>query len=172
MQYDYKKTYEKHARFFNAHPFIKHALILSNYALTWLYIGGYAGVIAYAVWVKLNALALGGIIALPVFCLCMVAILRHAVRRPRPYSDKGANITPFIQKDGNDDKSFPSRHLASAFVIASVLLPLIPWLSGVLYAFGCVLGYTRFALGLHYPSDLLGGAVLGLLCGLPVFLFF
>ncbi len=172
MRYDYKKTYEKQAEFYNAHPFAKHALVMSNYVLTWLFIGVYIGVIAYAVWAKLNALTLGGIIGLPLLCLCIVALLRLFWRRPRPYSEKGANIVPFIQKDGNDDKSFPSRHLASAFVIASVLLPLMPWLSGALYALGCVLGYTRFALGLHYPSDLLGGAVLGLLCGLPVFLFF
>ena len=145
---------------------------MSNYALTWLFIGVYAGLIAYAVWAKLNALAFGGILVLPVLCLCAVAVLRLSLRRPRPYSETGANIIPFIQKEGNDDKSFPSRHLASAFVIASLFMPLIPWLSGALYAFGVALGYTRFALGLHYPSDLFGGAVVGLLCGLPVFLFF
>jgi membrane-associated phospholipid phosphatase len=32
------------------------------------------------------------------------------------------------------------------------------------------LGYTRFAAGFHYPSDLIAGMALGITCGLPIFL--
>ncbi|MBQ8684768.1 MAG: phosphatase PAP2 family protein [Clostridia bacterium] len=172
MGYDYKKTYEKSAAFYAARPWAKRTLVLVNYALTWLFIAVYAALVVYAWWAKSGAWKIGAVIGFPVLCLCFVGVLRRLIPRPRPYSEAGANIRPFIQKEGNDNKSFPSRHLASAFVIASAFLPLLPWLSGVLYALGCVLGYARFALGLHYPSDLLGGAVLGLLCGLPIFWLF
>ena len=172
MQYDYRKTYEKNARFFIAHRWAKRALILTNYILTWLFIGIYPVFIAYGICQKFSGFQLGGIIGLPLLCLIVVSILRFFIRRPRPFSANGAQITPFIQKDCDDNKSFPSRHLASTFVIASMFLPLLPCLSALLYALGGLMIYTRFALGLHYPSDLICGALLGLSCGLPIFLFF
>lgn len=172
MHYDYRKTYEKHARFYRAHPLAKHALVTTSYALTWLFIGVYAGFIVYGFCKKFGVWEMSGIIGLPLLCLIAVAVLRFFFHRPRPFSKNGAYITPFIQKDCDDNKSFPSRHLASAFVIASVFLPVLPWLSGVLYAFGGVMLYVRFALGLHYPSDLFFGALLGFVLGLPIWFFF
>jgi membrane-associated phospholipid phosphatase len=43
-------------------------------------------------------------------------------------------------------------------------------LGGGLLALSLLLGYVRFALGFHYPSDLLAGEGIGLLCGALIFL--
>lgn len=59
--------------------------------------------------------------------------------------------------------SFPSAHAASSFAAAraySELLPATP-----LYAAAVGMGATRVFLGVHYPSDVVAGALLGLVVG-------
>ena len=167
MKYDgYKRLYENTVRFYENRPRAKRALFLLNYALTALFILSYGGLLVWAIATEAEAERLIQSIFIPLFCLFAVAVLRTAIDRPRPYSEKGANITPILHKKSKDKESFPSRHLACAFVIATVFLPFF-WGAGIcLMLFGLVLGYVRFALGVHYPSDLIGGALLGLACGL------
>jgi undecaprenyl-diphosphatase len=93
-------------------------------------------------------------------------IIKNIVARERPF------ITyPFIQKvtDGGSF-SFPSGHTSDAFSFATamtlafpkwfVILPSVVWALGV--------GYSRIDLGVHYPSDVLGGIILG---GSTAFIF-
>lgn len=170
MHYDYKTLYEKHAAFYRVRPVAKKLLLACNPAFTVLFFLAYGGLLCYAFSEAFEPIELVKLFGIPVFCLFLVFILRLAIERPRPYSENGANITPFLRKKSKDKESFPSRHLASAFVIAFAFLPYLPWLGGVLLALGSALGYIRFALGLHYPSDLLGGTALGCLCGIFFFL--
>lgn len=169
MRYDYKTIYEKNAAFFHARPRAKRALLLSNHLFTWLFFATYIGFCAWAVFSGVYVKDLVYIFALPALCLLIVGVLRLAVRRPRPYSEQGANITPILKKENNLDKSFPSRHVACAFVIACVILSHIVWAGIPLCMCGCALGYIRFALGVHYPTDIFGGAGIGLACGLAAF---
>ena len=64
--------------------------------------------------------------------------------------------------------SFPSGHTLSAFAIAALLIfgfRLRGWrLIGVL-GLACAIGLSRVAVGAHWPLDVLGGAVLGTVCG-------
>ena len=169
MFYDYKTVYEKSAAFYHARPRAKKALLLFNHVFTWLFFATYGGFALYAVLSDIPAEELVYIFGLPALCLLIVGVLRLAVQRPRPYSEKGANITPILQKSNNLDKSFPSRHTACAFVIATVILAHLTGAGICLLVFSVALGYIRFALGLHYPSDIFGGAVIGLLCGIAAF---
>jgi len=61
--------------------------------------------------------------------------------------------------------SFPSGHTASAFAFAAAVTPEIPHLALPLYALASAVGYSRVHTGVHYPSDVMGGAVLGLAVG-------
>lgn len=85
--------------------------------------------------------------------------MKYGIQRDRPF------VTyPFIQKlsDGGSP-SFPSGHTSSAFSTATslsiafpkwyVIAPSFLWASGV--------GYSRMHLGVHYPSDVLVGAIVG-----------
>jgi undecaprenyl-diphosphatase len=60
-------------------------------------------------------------------------------------------------------RSFPSRHVASAVAMASVARPVDPRIASLMGSLAAVLAVSRVAAGLHYPSDVLGGLVLGLL---------
>ena len=171
MKYNYVTLYNKSAAFYNAHPTAKRALKLGNTVLTWLFFACYGILWLYALYVEpFETRDLVGILFAPLLTLLVVSVLRLAITRPRPYTEAGAGITPFIDKKKVDFKSFPSRHLACATVISMVFLPFYPIAGGCLLGASVLLGYIRFATGLHYPSDLLAGGVLGIVLGSFIFI--
>ena len=174
MRYSYKKLYEKNAAFFNARPNAKKALSVLDKALTISFGLAYIALWVYgAVWGNFSAQDFIRIFFVPVLSLFLVSILRTVIARPRPYSQAGAGITPLKERKGSDDNSFPSRHLACASSIAICFFPALPIFGGVLLALCALLAYIRFALGFHYPSDLLaGGAVGSIVAGLYSLLAF
>ena len=166
MKYDYVTLYNKNVEFYNTHPTAKRALKIGNIVLTWLFFACYGVLWVYALFLdRFATMDLIKILFFPLLTLLTVSVLRLAITRPRPYSENGAGITPLINKKKADDKSFPSRHLACATVIATTFLPFYPIAGAFLLCMSVLLGYIRFALGLHYPSDLLAGAGIGILLG-------
>src|SRR5690606_5101995 len=85
--------------------------------------------------------------------------LKYAVDRERPFDTYSfiTEVTPA------DTPSFPSGHTTHAFALAtSVSLAYPHWYIVVpSYLWAVTVGYTRMALGVHYPSDVLAGALLG-----------
>lgn len=171
MKYDYKALYEKQAAFYNGRPRVKRALLYGNYIGTALFFLAYGALVLVAVFKEFEAVELMKILGAPALCLFVVSVLRLAVNRPRPYSEQGAGIAPLQPKMSSKDKSFPSRHIASAFVIGTTFLAYCLPVGIALLALGLALGYARFAIGWHYPSDLACGGILGVSCGLLVFVF-
>ena len=166
---DYKTLYEKNYRFYKNRPKAVKTLVFCNYLLTALFMLGFLALIIYTAITDFswqNAIKLA---VLPAVCLVLVGVFRIAFNRKRPYHKEGANITPLIYK--GVDKSFPSRHLASALVIAIVSISYFTWAGIPLLVLSLPMAYIRFAMGLHYPTDLHAGAILGTLCGLPAFFF-
>ena len=146
-------------------------LKLLNTALTWLFAVAYAGLWLYAV--KSDKLAVQALVSLffaPALALILVSAIRLGADRPRPYSQKGAAITPLVARGDRDGDSFPSRHIACAAAITTAFLSVLPVLGGFLLVCTFALAYIRFAIGVHYPSDLAAGIVLGVLCGITVFI--
>ena len=171
MKYDfYKKLYEKNAALFHARPLLKKALPIVDKAVTSLFVVAYAMLCLYAYKNEISVTEWMQILFPPALCLLVVSVLRLAVEKPRPYAEQGANITPLIKKKRGAMRSFPSRHIACAMVIASVFLPFFPTVAWILYFFGCVLAYLRFSMGLHYPSDLLAGGIVGIFSGMIAFI--
>ena len=65
------------------------------------------------------------------------------------------------------DYSFPSGHTAASFAVATVLLMRAPKkLSVPMFVLACLISLSRLYVGVHYPTDVLGGAVIGALCGI------
>lgn len=60
-------------------------------------------------------------------------------------------------------QSFPSGHTTTAVALAFVLGFIWPRLFGVLIVIGLVVGFSRVPIGMHYPSDVFGGIVVGAL---------
>ena len=106
--------------------------------------------------VALTALAIG--------FLCTNVVLKHLVSRPRPWLDV-AGLIPLIEEP--DPNSFPSGHTCAAFAFASAMLGTLPVRWGKALALGTALamGFSRLYVGVHYPTDVLTGALIGLLAG-------
>ena len=60
------------------------------------------------------------------------------------------------------DHSFPSGHAATSFACATTLALAFPRLAVPLYVLAAAIAYSRVYVGVHYPLDVLGGAVLGI----------
>jgi undecaprenyl-diphosphatase len=60
------------------------------------------------------------------------------------------------------DHSFPSGHAATSFACATTLAFAFPRLAVPLYVLAVAIAFSRVYVGVHYPLDLLGGAVLGI----------
>jgi membrane-associated phospholipid phosphatase len=120
-----------------------------------------AGFITYAIikkdsTSKSNAIMLTG--ALVVSGIVTTSI-KYAVHRERPFS----TYPDIEQKVPASGYSFPSSHTSTAFALATsvsiaypkwyVITPSFLWAGAV--------GYSRMELGVHYPSDVLAGALIG-----------
>ena len=95
--------------------------------------------------------------------LCVNALtttaLKLAFKRDRPF------VTyPYLDKQADAGSySFPSGHTSSAFEFATSLSLAFPkwYVIAPSYVYACAAGYSRMHLGVHYPSDVLAGAIVG-----------
>lgn len=89
-------------------------------------------------------------------------ILKYSVNRDRPF----VTYPDIIQKSKAGTPSFPSGHTSGAFATAtSVSLAYPKWyVIAPSYAWAGTVGYSRMHLGVHYPSDVLAGALIGSGC--------
>ena len=110
--------------------------------------------------------ALTVIIAVAIAAI-MANIIKFSLDTPRPYE-----IYPFIAKlSSGGSPSFPSGHTTDAFAFAVAAgLVYSKWyilLPGLIWA--TLVGISRMWLGVHYPSDVIAGAILGTACALLYF---
>lgn len=100
--------------------------------------------------------------ALGPIAICLNYAIKLAVRRPRPVLE---GLPPL--GGAPSSLSFPSAHALSSFAVATAMFRVDPATAG---AFAVALGLSlgRPYLGMHYPSDVLVGALLGMALGLIV----
>jgi len=139
------------------------SVLLGHTGDSWFWIAGLA--ILYFTgtdyW-KMRALAL--LVGIGITALAVFAI-KFAVRRKRPEGELGQIYRR------TDPHSFPSGHAARAAMLAVVAIGLGPAWLGVLLAFWAIaVVLARVMMGVHYLSDVLAGALLGILIGYLVFL--
>lgn len=102
-------------------------------------------------------------VVVPAITFALVSYLRNSWNAPRPYDIY--NIDPIIHKD-TVGKSNPSRHVASAVIIACALAWLhLDW-GVVAFAASAVVAFTRIVGGVHFPRDVAMGAGIALACGI------
>ncbi|MFZ2170105.1 MAG: phosphatase PAP2 family protein [Methylococcaceae bacterium] len=102
----------------------------------------------------LKAILLGFLIERPVYF-----VLKNTLKRNRPEAaiiNFHSIITP------SDKFSFPSGHTSAAFMMATVLGYFFPPLMIPLYCWASLVGCSRIVLGVHFPTDILVGVLLGI----------
>ncbi|MBS1610722.1 MAG: phosphatase PAP2 family protein [Bacteroidetes bacterium] len=115
-----------------------------------------AGVITEDKGLKKSALVAGESI---VVSTLFTYALKNTVKRPRPYT-----VDSLIIKIGpGGGYSFPSGHTSEAFALATSLSMSYPkwYVIGPAYLWASTVAYSRMYLGVHYPTDILAGAIVG-----------
>lgn len=84
--------------------------------------------------------------------------LKHVVRRPRPLLEDLPALSPTVS-----GLSYPSAHATTSFAAAAVLCGALP--AAPLYAAAGAMALSRVYVGVHYPTDVAAGAVLGTALG-------
>lgn len=132
------------------------------------------------IWIVISVLLLiprktrrAGILSLAALLgsLCITNFfLKNYVARVRPY-EVISGLSCLVEKAS--DWSFPSGHASAAFASAMVIYKSRPKRLGipcVILAF--LISLSRLYVGIHYPTDVICGAVIGALIGLIVFWLF
>lgn len=89
-------------------------------------------------------------------------IIRFLMPRARPYQLLG--FDPLISEPLLNSNAFPSGHAAFLFAFATIFF-LANRKSWWLYVVALLVGISRIFVGVHWPSDIVGGAILGLVIG-------
>lgn len=158
---DYKHITEPLRR----RPRLLRGLLMANQGLTYL------GYCLYPLLLVLVALTrttdLWRFVLVPGASFVLLSLVRARIDAPRPYEVLA--IDPLIHK-ATRGRSFPSRHVFSIFVIAMAWLAYLPSVGITLLVLGVLMAVVRVLGGVHWPRDVVAGALCGIAAGLLLFI--
>ena len=89
-------------------------------------------------------------------------LLKDLIGRPRPYN-ASAEIHTLIKELSS--YSFPSGHTSSSFAAAFIMYRMLSKKAGIpALVLAAMIGFSRMYVGVHYPTDVLGGIVIAFMC--------
>lgn len=107
------------------------------------------------------------VLGVPAVSFLLVTVVRSSINRPRPYESHA--IRPLLPRN-KQGESLPSRHVFSSTVIAMTYLYLYPAWGMMFLLVSLLSALVRVLAGVHYPSDVLAGFVIGVGAGLAFWL--
>ena len=139
---------------------LKKLLIIASMTVTVLSVVAFVLVI-YTAYVKDVVLSIK-LLAMSAIPFVAVSLLRHLVDTKRPYEVYDFYKTPPKNKRG---RSFPSRHVFSSFLIATLLFTVSAHFAIPFYILGLILALCRVLLGIHFIRDVVAGGAIGIISG-------
>lgn len=97
-------------------------------------------------------------VAVGLISLFLYRWLKHTTSRPRPCQ---AEVGILQSVAPLDEFSFPSGHTMHAVGFSIILIAYYPMWSIIVIPFTLLVALSRLVLGLHYPSDVIAGALIG-----------
>jgi membrane-associated phospholipid phosphatase len=134
---------------------------LANNSKLWLLIAGCIGVLGGRAGRRAAA---AGVAALALNSAIVNVPMKLASGRARPDRD-AAGVPEARHVKMPDSPSFPSGHTASGFAFAAAVAGTTPAIAAPLRLLAAVVGYSRVHTGVHYPGDVVVGALIGTTIG-------
>ena len=112
---------------------------------------------------------IGNIVILTLIISTIVGegIIKHLVKRVRPCNHQNS-VALLIEKPIS--YSFPSGHTLSSFAVAEVLSTYFAQYKLIFMAIAFLIALSRLYLYVHYPTDIIAGMVIGILCSKLIFI--
>lgn len=139
---------------------------LGNIGFIWITIS-----VIFILSKKYRRVGIFAIYSLLIAAILGEGLIKNIIARPRPFIEI-LNINLLIQKPTS--YSFPSGHTASSFAAVIAYVKMIDNKRIVipLVLLACLMAFSRLYLIVHYPTDILGGILLGLLSTKLAYVFF
>ena len=96
-----------------------------------------------------------------------VLVFRFVYYNPRPFVDSSSEFL----LNHSDISSFPSAHTSFFFAFSTIVFLYNKKIGSLFYFLSLIIGLSRVATGLHWPIDIFGGIVLGILVGWATWFF-
>ena len=168
MMFIQKKYFEHREKYLKAFPKIKAYFegskarflslkIISKY-MTWGMYGAYALLLVLC-FMKFSVIGAVECIILPFAVFLVTTVVRDKINAPRPY--ELSQMSPVFPKS-TKGHSCPSRHTACAFAVALAWCSFDLPVGIVLLICASLIGASRSLVGVHFPLDVLFGAIIAL----------
>lgn len=153
---------QDHLRLEAITPIMKVITKMGSLGMIWIFLS-----LALLCFKKTRPAGAAALLSLIFSLLLNNMILKNLFARVRPY-EMIPQLELLVEKA--KDWSFPSGHTGSSFAAATAICFMLKgqektgwkWL---VLAFAFLMAFTRLYIGIHYPSDILGGMATGTLCG-------
>lgn len=152
----YEQRYEQWAAPLRGRPGVVRALNIVNHGIVVVFYAAYALLLGWAC--VSDPWKLAPLVGVTAVGFAAVSFFRRRFNAPRPY--ECCSIAPLIARDGAG-RSFPSRHAFSAFAIAASWFAASAPVAVVLLVAAVVLAICRVLGGVHFPRDVVVGALIG-----------
>lgn len=156
------EQYERWTAPFRGHPGAARALFIVGEILKWVFYLAYPLLLVLLVVLRRDWAGAACLLAVSAAAFALVSIVRARINAARPY--EALSIDPLIRKDTRG-KSLPSRHVFSCFTIATCWLYLSVPAAACLYVACVAIAFTRVVGGVHFPRDVVVGALVGIASG-------
>ena len=157
-----KEQYERWSKPYRNSKTKRHILIAADKIITILVFLSYPVFLLYTAFGQ-NPKDFICAVFIPAVSFLLVSVFRKWYSAPRPYEE--LEIKPLLTKD-TKGKSFPSRHVFSVFMIGMTCFYTVKPFGAAIFLLGILLAYIRVIGGVHFPKDVIAGALLGIASGL------
>ena len=149
-------------------PWLAKALAVISTVITYITVAVYGLFLGYLLYKDLlykdtvRGLQFLAVTATP---FVIVTLMRRIINAPRPYEVIECEALAPLSEVGRKGSSFPSRHMASSFIVGSSLCFICLPAGIAVMSLGILLGFCRVALGRHFLRDVIVGGVIGGIAG-------
>lgn len=160
---NYQQFYQSISSWFRNHQTANQVLTWANSVIVGLMYCAYLGLL---LWQVITRHPVWPFVIVPGGGFVLLSLARRQLNFARPYEQW--DIQPLISREGHGE-SMPSRHVFSAVTIALCVWLIQWWLGLILLCLALFLAVIRVVGGVHYPRDVVVGALCGLLTGAILF---